>query len=323
MTTAKKRTPRDATAPAPAETRAGLTIERYGEVLAHRRHFPEARRTEVLLRLGIRPERWAAAQRAWGTAITDELGRDETELLTRFVRALGQTGRRLMEFPPYLEDLGAPIDPNAPDAEELAARMRTSLASPGAESELPRPSFAVAQVAASGPSPWAAHAHPAPTPSTPPASASSPSVEAPAWMPKGMLGLTDVGGTVAAPVGPSAPALPFEATPPSVSSPPQAPLPPPLPPGRPPTRAPGSALPTRMIPALSLEQYASLCVDLEADPGRRSETLRRYQIAEEHHASLEAHWQARMTAEPTLAAAFQSARAAYRAWLAQSSSRPR
>lgn len=87
----------------------GLTIERYAEVMAYRRHFPAARAAEVLLRLGIQPARWDAATRAWGTAMSMALTRDEPELLTRFARALAAQERRLREFPPRIESLGEPV----------------------------------------------------------------------------------------------------------------------------------------------------------------------------------------------------------------------
>ncbi|WP_438034617.1 hypothetical protein [Sorangium sp. So ce204] len=87
----------------------GLTIERYAEVMAYRRHFPAARATEVLLRLGIQPARWHAATRGWGTAMSSALARDEPEILTRFAKALATQERRLREFPPRIESLGEPV----------------------------------------------------------------------------------------------------------------------------------------------------------------------------------------------------------------------
>ncbi|WP_437548877.1 hypothetical protein WME97_01470 [Sorangium sp. So ce367] len=87
----------------------GLTIERYAEVMAYRRHFPAARSTEVLLRLGIQPARWDAATRGWGTAMSSALARDEPEILTRFAKALATQERRLREFPPRIESLGEPV----------------------------------------------------------------------------------------------------------------------------------------------------------------------------------------------------------------------
>ncbi|MDC0680318.1 hypothetical protein [Sorangium atrum] len=87
----------------------GLTIERYAEVMAYRRHFPAARAIEVLLRLGVQPARWDAATRGWGTAMSSALARDEPEILTRFAKALATQERRLREFPPRIESLGEPV----------------------------------------------------------------------------------------------------------------------------------------------------------------------------------------------------------------------
>ena len=88
------------------ERHQGLTIERYGEVVAYRRHFPPAYATEVLLRLGIQPWQWEAATRAWGAELASALTRDEPETITRFSRAFSTTERRLREFPPRIESLG-------------------------------------------------------------------------------------------------------------------------------------------------------------------------------------------------------------------------
>jgi hypothetical protein len=91
------------------EQREGLTIERYAEVMAYRRHFPAARATEVLLRLGVQPAQWEAATRAWGEAMASALKRDEPDPIARFAQALSVMARRLREFPPRLEALGEPV----------------------------------------------------------------------------------------------------------------------------------------------------------------------------------------------------------------------
>jgi len=101
--------------------REGFTVERYAEVLAHRRHFHASHRTEVLLRLGVRPSRWAAANKAWSEAFAEALAADEPEIIVRFVQTLGRTTRRLTEYPPRLEQLGEPIDPRTPEPAERSA----------------------------------------------------------------------------------------------------------------------------------------------------------------------------------------------------------
>ena len=114
--------------------------------------------------------------------------------------------------------------------------------------------------------------------------------EAPAWMPKGMLGFSTTGGTQDSSEAPSGPVLPFAPPPPPQAS-------------------------ARTIPALTLEQYASLCVELDAVQCNRPEILRKYRISEEQARKLQAHWRAKLAVEPILKAQWQQACAAYEAWL--------
>lgn len=116
-------------------------------------------------------------------------------------------------------------------------------------------------------------------------------------VPEGMRGFTDVHGTQVASTAPKGPALPFE-----------------------PSRGVAPApLPANMgdLPALSLEQYASLCVDLAADPAKRPEILGRYRMSEDQQRRVDASWQSRMAADSRVRAALDQACATYRAWLVQ------
>lgn len=114
--------------------------------------------------------------------------------------------------------------------------------------------------------------------------------EAPAWMPKGMLGFSTAGGTQDSSEAPSGPALPF-----APPAPPKGPVP--------------------TIPALTLEQYASLCVELDAVQCDRPDILRKYRLNDEQARKLQAHWRAKFVVEPKLKAQWQQACAAYEAWL--------
>ena len=116
-------------------------------------------------------------------------------------------------------------------------------------------------------------------------------------VPEGMRGFTDVHGTQVASTTPKGPALPFE-------------------PSRGAEPAPGSAN-MGEPPALSLEQYASLVVDLAAEPAKRPEILGRYLMSEDQQRRVEASWQSRMAADSRVRAALDQACATYRAWLAQ------
>jgi hypothetical protein len=68
-------------------------------------------------------------------------------------------------------------------------------------------------------------------------------------------------------------------------------------------------------PDFTLERYASLCVELEMAPERSAATLQRYGIGAERKKLLDAHWAARLRAEPASQAAFQEAKAVYLRWL--------
>ncbi|MEO7331669.1 MAG: hypothetical protein ABI193_24050 [Minicystis sp.] len=80
-----------------------------------------------------------------------------------------------------------------------------------------------------------------------------------------------------------------------------------------PAKAPAPApLP---LPALSIEQYASLHVELSAAPGRAAEVLTRYRLTETQRAAMERHFQGRFQRESGLRATFDQACATYRGWL--------
>ncbi len=71
------------------------------------------------------------------------------------------------------------------------------------------------------------------------------------------------------------------------------------------------------LPNLSLEQYASLCVELHLAPDRSDEIFRRYGIPQDVRASVDAYWQRRLSAEPPLYQAYAQAYNAYKTWLLQ------
>ena len=73
----------------------------------------------------------------------------------------------------------------------------------------------------------------------------------------------------------------------------------------------------RRAPGLTLEQYASLCVELDARPERVVETLARYHLSSEGRASLDALWKPRLAADAALFAAFGRAYTTYKASFVQ------
>lgn len=131
-----------------------------------------------------------------------------------------------------------------------------------------------------------------------------PSASQATFIPAGMRNFTNMHGTQLADDGPVAPALPF--------------------PG---AERPKAAVPAHVaasvsnLPQLSVEQYASLYVELAALPGRPMEVLSRYRITEEQQRGLDAHWTARMVADPALRKVWDGACDAYKAWLARSGGR--
>ena len=138
-------------------------------------------------------------------------------------------------------------------------------------------------------------------PFNPNAAPTLPSASRAAFIPAGMRNFKDVHGTQLADDEPLGPALPFLGA------------------DRPNTGAPARvAAPVSNLPQLSVEQYASLCVEPAALPGRPMEVLDRYRITEEQRRGLDAHWSARMVADPAPGQVWDGACNAYRVWLARS-----
>jgi hypothetical protein len=76
-----------------------------------------------------------------------------------------------------------------------------------------------------------------------------------------------------------------------------------------------AAPPPAEISAFTVEQYASLCVDLAADPARADETLRRYHLSPEQRRAIDAEWHARFAREPSAWLAWDRACKTYQAWI--------
>jgi hypothetical protein len=67
--------------------------------------------------------------------------------------------------------------------------------------------------------------------------------------------------------------------------------------------------------ALTLEQYASLCVELTGEGANAGEVLHRYGLTVEQGRAVDTHWKAQVAADPAARAAYDRAYNAYRAWL--------
>lgn len=66
---------------------------------------------------------------------------------------------------------------------------------------------------------------------------------------------------------------------------------------------------------LTLQQYASLCVELQLYPGNKLAVLRRYTVEPSQLESLQQVWQLRLRSNPALAAQWREACADYAAWI--------
>jgi hypothetical protein len=324
-------------------TRGGLTIARYGEVMAHVRYFPRAKKGEVLARLGVDEDDWDEAVSSWTDALADASEREDEGLSRQFGLAVAQTKERLVREKPPVASLG-PL-PGEGEEEPATAQALPPGVEPSAPLAPPQPAEPNPNFAPPPPGLVASPAPPAPV--------------APAFvMPEGMKHWSYIQGTQLAPMSaPEKPALPFvSGEPGDRSSPPPhaaapAEVPPPLRPAAPPvggeTRdissvvaavmaqrsplpfdsrtdapanrvsAPPAYRPTVAAPALTLEQYASLCVEIAAAPARMAEISMRYGLTDEQRGRADAYWRARMAAEPEVAAAWNRAYATYRQWLSQ------
>lgn len=101
-------------------------------------------------------------------------------------------------------------------------------------------------------------------------------------------------------------------------------MPPPLPSKRVPVAAPSQpALPAAQATSaaadggLSLEQHASLCVELALDPSRAAEALARYRTTAARKDELDLLWKARFAADPPLEVRWKEAYRLYADFLAK------
>ena len=297
-----------------------IDLARYAEVTAYLRQFPAEKNDEVIARLGLRRRVWAAESARWTAARDAELASGKADLAARFGSVLTRTRQRLAAQRPSLESIGPLPGPDElePEAEPTPPALKDAPLPP---EEIPAPVPVVYLMpgldmpASSGPSLWARHAsfggrevqrpgnHLASTlplgetPVSMPlpflAARSTPAqvyeravahaqvVQGPA---ESSRGPRDLGSTVA--LGNDLPA-------------------PPLPPG---------------VADLTLPQYASLRVELHANPGNSALILASYRVSAEGRPALDAHWRARFEADPLQRMMFARAYASYNLWLKENSS---
>jgi hypothetical protein len=332
---------------------APLPLDRWADALAHAIYFGLPRRAEVLTRLAISEPDFTAADAAWNAALVAEALEDAHPVADAFAAAFAPVIKRLKAEKPPIESIGALPVEAAPLASEpevppgaaaeltLAAEAQpTFLASQAvpAQSTLSGERWArwagvhdagrtnqvdvtqLMQAAlpfmsnTSGTPGPAARAHPGPLPVVKrapaalsgtrldeiaskgpplPFASAAPSPVA-ARLPPVVRAPAALTGTSMAHVEPKAPVLPFAHR----------------------VGAPASAEAQVEPPALTLQQYASLSVEIGQDPAKEAEICARYGLSAAFRESAERHWRARLEAEPAARAAFDQACATYRAWLA-------
>ncbi len=288
-----------------------IDIVRYAEVMAHLRHFPAPKHAEVIARLGIRRRDWDVAADKWKRVRDAERMSGTLDVTVRFGRIFSDTRAKLDEQRPSLESLGPFPGPDGAPAEATppAPVPPAPTATPdpaGEEPAIQVPSYIAVEQRAQ------VEAALSPLGPPPPVQRRQNATTAP------MLGSSGRAAPVmpfAAPTGSTE--APFEravAHAEAVQGPPSTRSPigtgtvptaedvagPPLPPG---------------VPDLTLEQYASLRVDLEMAPDHAPATLARYGVPADGRAALDAHWKARFTADPPLRMMFAIRYAKYLAWV--------
>jgi hypothetical protein len=92
---------------------ADLDIETYAAAAAHLWHYGPSRSAEVLERLGIAQDAWAAADSRYTREMADELAREESTTADRFGLAASAAKKRLRQETPPIESLGTLLEPPA------------------------------------------------------------------------------------------------------------------------------------------------------------------------------------------------------------------
>jgi hypothetical protein len=270
-----------------------IDLLRCAEIAACLDHFPPSNRAEVVARFGLRWAEWRSAAARWATARDAELAVGKTELASRFARAFSAARNRLATERASLESIGPlphSFRPEVTDEDDDAL-----------DPSAPAPAVDARQlVAGAGPLD-------APPYRAPPPRAMASTVGISAILPAPSLPFVD-----GSPAEALARARAHAA---AVQEPPRA-----APAAGGTAIAPASAAPAALppgVPALTLEQYTSLRVEMQLLPDRSAAVLARYGVRPEAQAPLFAHWQARFAADGALKMLFAQRYAQYLAWLQQ------
>jgi hypothetical protein len=292
------------------ETSSTLPLARYAEALAHVVHFGLPAQQEVLARLDV-AEAWDGAEQTWSARLVS----DGPETQRAFATTFAATRKRLAAETPALASIGtlpvpAPPEPIAeapvpvgdrPAADDLPRVTKGAAMAP----DVPTYLAAVPTVPAAlldlrgtvegadvpcGPAlPFLVSAGDDPERDVRNALAHGELVQGPRMPVARRRAAHPLAGTLDAAGAPQGPALPFVGA------------------NGPPT---GVGAPYQ--PPLTLQQYASLCVDLEAD--YVVDVLRQYRLSPEQKAALDTHYQRLFAERPSERLAFGGARKTYAAW---------
>lgn len=303
-----------------ATLRTSVPVARYAEILAHVVHFGTERTGDVVERFGYSLEAWRELDRAWTDGIAAGTSLEQPAQILAFSATFHQHRARLAEQRPVLESI---VDKqNAP-----RNRAEPSLsAAPNQSSGVP--SFMLAEAAApTGASPWAAYAAP---PVQPSMAAPNPVPQpAPTIAAKGTTEPLPFVQGIAAEIALQSALEHAQKVQGSAAPTPAASL------GE--TKALDdndiSAIARRVVPfgsssvqtdarpardpELTLEQHAALYVELELHPEHRAAILQRHGLTAAQHGRIDAGWDALLTLNPKLAAAWQQAAERYRAHLVE------
>lgn len=316
----------------PAEVsgaREGITLERYAEIRAHLRHREGEGESRVLSSLGVDRPRWGAANAAWMKAL-DEDADGPGELVVEFATAFAEARRRLKDDVPATLEAPAGLQPIAPQPAFSPPIASIPIAPPITPPPIAPPRIALPPIAPADPDPVDPNAEtgairvdvrklptlPFAPGAAPPviSQAAEPRADAAVAMPKVNRAPAKLTGTANVdPRAIAAAVMPFDK-----GKPPTAPATPVPLPARP---APDAHLAAGAVPALTLEQYASLTAELTVSPERAAEIRARYQVgAEDVFQRLVRGFQARFAADAELKARVVALSAQYREWLLQKKS---
>jgi hypothetical protein len=323
-----------------------LSIERYAEISAHIAYFKGVPARQILDCLDVDEVAWKRAHATWQRTMAAEIQEEQAPHVQKMGLVFQDTRKRLVDERATVDSIRrarapvvAPVDNDAGaatlgepsvsvDCEAGAMREASLLALP--KPAPAPPSYLVA--AATGVSSERIGEQPSYTSVESPSRPEAPPEPELAHPPAMVVSATPQGTSPGRRKAPpkttpidleavNRPALPF-------SSPAPAPVQPPLIRGegnrvKDPQRGEAGTTARRSDsgsdappPQLTLQQYASLCVELNFRPEHAVQTLARYGLSLETRAAIDATWKARLARDPALRDAFSKACSTYHAFLA-------